>query len=416
MRKTFFMSVFTLFALTSFAQSVSISPNNLQIPSVSVLPACAAADYGKMVFLTTTNKANVCSGSGWVEVAAGGGGSLTLPYTSNGSFSTQGFQIINTGGGANSAALQGTTMSGVSDAAGVWGSANNTAPTGFNAGVRGSNLSTNNGGVGVAGSHAGGGYGVQGISVSGYGVAGSATGGNGIGVVGFSANNTGTGVWGNVTGTNGVGVYGKSTQSCGIAGFFENTSAIGLALLTTGKLRFQGNGAAANKILVSADANGNANWGNPTRSEVLKLGAAAFQPQISTNEYILGAQGISMTSVAGTFQTNISVPDGATITSLKIYYIDNDGTSPAVGVGLTSYAFQKMNTTVLGGTSYGNILGGSGNFTNTSSNINILTQNLTLNEVVDNDLNFYRLQVTMPSSTQLILVGAEIKYTYSVNN
>jgi len=74
MKKIIFMSVFTLVVLSSVAQSVSINPNSLQIPSVSALPACAAADYGKIVFLTTTNRANECSGSGWIEVATGCGG------------------------------------------------------------------------------------------------------------------------------------------------------------------------------------------------------------------------------------------------------------------------------------------------------------------------------------------------------
>lgn len=415
MKKKLFISVFTLVTCSSIAQSVSISPNNLQIPSVSALPACTAADYGKIVFLSTTNRANVCSGSGWIEVSTGGGGgSLTLPYTSTGSFSTQGFQIINTGGGSNSAALQGTTASSLTDAAGVWGSANNTSPIGFNAGVRGSNFSTNNNGHGVYGSHAGGGYGVYGLSATGSGVSGGATGVGGVGVTGSSSQSSAIGVFGFVSGVSATGVWGKSTNSVSIGGFFENSAVNGIALQTNGKLKFQGNGAAANRVLISQDVNGNALWESLTRNEILKLGPAAFHSHISTNESTMGSQGISMTTATGSFHANVSVPDGATITGFKIYYIDNDGVSPATGLGLISWGLQKITNS--GINTYSNILNGT--FTNVSANANILStvQTLSVPEVVNNATSFYRMVVVMPASANLVLVGAEISYTYSVNN
>jgi hypothetical protein len=416
MKKIILMSVFALVTIPSLAQSVSINPNNLQIPSVSALPACAAADYGKIVFLTSTNRANVCSGSGWVEVSAGGGGggSLTLPYTSTGAFTTQGFQIINTGGGANSAALQGTAMSALTNAAGVWGSANETNPSGFNMGIRGSNFSTNNNGYGVYGSHAGGGFGTYGLSVTGSGVWGGATGVGGIGVTGSSSQSSAIGVYGLVTGSSANGVWGKSTNSTSVGGFFENSAVNGLALLTNGKLRFQGNGAAANKVLVSQDANGNANWEALTRTEILKLGPAAFYSHISSNESTMGSQGISMTSAAGSFHANVSLPNGATITLVRIYYIDNDGVAPATGLGLTSWGLQKILNS--GNNTYSNVVNGS--FINWTANLSMqsTSQLLTVPEVVNNATTFYRMVVTMPSSTNLILVGAEISYTYTVNN
>ncbi len=414
MKKTLFISIFTLLAFSSIGQSVTLNPNNLQIPSVSALPACAAADYGKVVFLTSTNRANVCSGSGWVEVAAGGGGgSLTLPYTSTGSFSTQGFQIINTGGGANSAALQGTAMSSLTDAAGVWGSANTTNPIGFNSGVRGSNFSTNNNGYGVYGSHAGGGFGIYGLSATGSGVSGGATGVGGIGVSGSSSQSSAIGVFGNVSGASATGVWGKSSNSTSIGGFFENTAVNGVALQTNGKLKFQGNGAATNKVLVSQDANGNALWESLTRTEILKLGPAAFVSHISSNESTQGSRGVSMTTAAGSFHANVVLPNGATITDYSVWYIDNDGAGSNLGLGLTSHALQKMTHT--GTNSYVNI--SNGTFINTSAStfiFNVGSQ--TLNEVVDNDFYFYRMVVTMPASANLILVGVSIRYTYTVNN
>lgn len=417
MKKCILISVFTLATFSLIAQSVSINPNNLQIPSVSALPACAAADYGKIVFLTTTNRANVCSGSGWIEVDAGGGsgGSLTLPYSSNGSFTTQGFQIINTGGGANSAALQGTAMSSLTDAAGVWGSANTTNPIGNNSGVRGTNYSTNNIGYGVFGSHAGSGHGVYGLSATGSGVSGSATGVGGVGVSGTSTQSSAIGVFGNVGGASATGVWGKSTNSTAIGGFFENTAVNGIALQTNGKIKFQGNGAAANKVLVSQDANGNAQWETLTRTEILKLGPAAFHSHISTNESTMGSQGISMTSATGSFHANVSLPNGASITAIKVYYIDNDGVSPATGLGLTSWSLQKM-TNSGSGSVYSNV--SNSTFTNISANSNVLFSGIILPtaEVVNNATTFYRMVVTMPASLNLILVGAEISYNYEVTN
>lgn len=416
MKKLILMSVFTLATFSLIAQSVSINPNNLQIPSVSALPACAAADYGKIVFLTTTNRANVCSGSGWIEIeTGGGGGSLTLPFNGSGNYSAAGFTVMNTGGGINSAGIQGMTLSAITGASGILGNAFDTAPTGDNAGIRGLNSSTNTRGYGVFGSHAGSGHGVYGLSVTGSGVSGSATGVGGIGVSGTSTQSSAIGVFGNVGGASATGVWGKSTNSTAIGGFFENTAVNGIALQTNGKIKFQGNGAAANKVLVSQDANGNAQWETLTRTEILKLGPAAFHSHISTNESTMGSQGISMTTAAGSFHANVSVPNGASITAIKVYYIDNDGVSPATGLGLTSWSLQKM-TNSGSGSVYSNVYNST--FTNISANSNILFSGIVLPtaEVVNNATTLYRMVVTMPASLNLILVGAEISYTYEVSN
>lgn len=412
MKKSLFISVFTLVSFSSIAQSVTLSPNNLQIPSVSALPACAAADYGKIVFLTTTNRANVCSGTGWVEVSATGGGSLTLPYTSTGSFSTQGFQIINTGGGANSAALQGTTASSLTDAAGVWGSANTTTPNGETIAVRGSNFATNNNGVGVKGTHAGSGYGVYGYSLTGTGVYGFTQGNSssGYGVFGHAGQISGVGVYGNAFGSNGTGVWGKAEQSTGTGGYFQNTAVGGNALVTAGKVRFQGNGAGINKVLVSTDVNGTAEWKDITKNEVLKLSAAAFSPHLSTNGYVMGSQGISLAGT-GSVHADVSVPNGATINSFKIYYIDNDGTSPSTGLGITGCALQQITHT--GTATYTNVASITVN--NTVANANIQTQNVFPSIVIDNTTNSYRLVVSMPATSNVVLVAIELGYTYKLN-
>jgi hypothetical protein len=413
MKKIFLLSIFSLFAVTSFAQSVSISPNNLQIPSVSSLPTCAAADYGKIVFLTTTNRANVCGSSGWIEVSAGGGGgSLTLPYSASGTFATQGFQVINAGGGVGSTAIQGNITSTLTNTSGVLGSADATNPSGETVGVRGSNSATNNNGIGVKGSHDGGGYGVYGTSFIGTGVYGITQGGlaTGYGVHGVAGNTTGVGVFGHGFGSNSIGVWGKADQIGGTAGYFQNTTAGGVALVTAGKVRFQGNSGGINKVLVCTDANGTGEWKDITKSEVLKLSAAAFSPHLSTNGYVMGSQGISLTGT-GSVHADVSLPNGATINSFKIYYVDNDGASPSTGLGISGCALQQITHT--GAATYTNATSITVN--NTVANANIQSQNVFPNIVIDNTTNSYRVVVSMPATSNVVLVAIEIGYTYKFN-
>ncbi len=131
---------------------------------------------------------------------------------------------------ANIAPTMIATTNGTSgNIAAILGIISSTTPGGFSAAVRGANNGTGGLGIGVWGSQAGSGWGVYGTADGGIGVNGSAN--SGIGVNGSS--NTGTG------------------------GRFTTTS--GLALHTTGGVRLQGIGEAANRILTS-DASGNATW------------------------------------------------------------------------------------------------------------------------------------------------------------
>lgn len=412
MKKIVLLSFLLQVSFGVFSQSVSINPDNLQLPRVSALPACAAADYGKVVFLTTTNRANVCSGSGWVEIATGGGGggSLTLPYNGSGSFSAAGLTVFNTGGGINSAGIQGMTGSAIGGANGVLGNAFEVAPTGNTVGVRGENVSTNTFGYGVFGSHAGGGSGVYGTTVTGFGVAGAASGAGGTGVYGTTTQAGTIGIFGLVNTGTSHGIYGKSTNSTSNAGFFENSTSTGFALQTIGRLRLQGNNAGAGRVLMSADGNGTALWSNITRTDVLKLGPAAFTSHISSNDVTHGARGVSFNTSAGSLHANISLPNGAAITGCTIHYIDNDGTASNVGLGLTSFAFQKMSQSSIN--SYTNIA--SGSFTNTSANSNTLSISPTVTETIDNANFYYRLVISMPASPNIIFVGATINYQYNL--
>jgi hypothetical protein len=166
------------------------------------------------------------------------------------------------------AKLEADTASTAEGTVGVLGRVTSPTPGGFSAGVRGINAGTTGLGIGVWGSHAGGGWGVYGTSPLGIGIFGehtstsgaaaaiegdtvstadgavgvlgqvtsttpgwqsaavrginADTGGNGIGVWGSQAG-YGRGVYG--TSPNGTGVYGEHTSTSGAGGAVEGHTA-----------------------------------------------------------------------------------------------------------------------------------------------------------------------------------------------
>jgi hypothetical protein len=55
----------------TFAQSITLDPNSLQLPRLSANPACAVADKGKLIYNTAQNKILFCNGSTWVDPTTG---------------------------------------------------------------------------------------------------------------------------------------------------------------------------------------------------------------------------------------------------------------------------------------------------------------------------------------------------------
>ncbi len=71
--KTLFFTLVLLFSISeSFAQSISIDPNSLQLPRLAVSPTCAVADKGKMIYNTTQEKVLYCNGTTWIDPSTGG--------------------------------------------------------------------------------------------------------------------------------------------------------------------------------------------------------------------------------------------------------------------------------------------------------------------------------------------------------
>jgi hypothetical protein len=117
-------------------------------------------------------------------------------------------------------AVQGRNISSANLAFGVEGSVSTTAAGVSSAGVRGINDGTGSNGIGVWGTHAGGGWGVLGQSATGHGVYGTTAGGAGIAGVRGQNDATGSGgvgVWGSQAGS-GWGVFGQAPTGYGVVG------------------------------------------------------------------------------------------------------------------------------------------------------------------------------------------------------
>lgn len=105
----------------SMAQSATILPDGVNIPKVSVLPACSTSEKGNQVFNSTVNKMYYCNGTSWQEMTGGG---FTLPYSGAISSPSPLLYLENTGGGraihAKSTSV--AAIKGESEiATGIWG-------------------------------------------------------------------------------------------------------------------------------------------------------------------------------------------------------------------------------------------------------------------------------------------------------
>ncbi len=73
MKTTAIFTISFLFFISAVsAQSVTISPNSLDLPRVSVLPTCSSSAKGKMLYNTTDNKMYYCNGANWINTEVAG--------------------------------------------------------------------------------------------------------------------------------------------------------------------------------------------------------------------------------------------------------------------------------------------------------------------------------------------------------
>lgn len=141
-------------------------------------------------------------------------------------------------------------------------------------GIKGEILGNSGAGTAIFGESFGGGTGVKGVSVSGYGVAGSSSsigiwgsssGGNAGYFTSFNSANSSPLILGLHSGSgNGISVSNNSTTNA--TAIFTNNTSNALALEISGGLKFGGSGVgtpAAGKVLMANDNLGNATWQNP---------------------------------------------------------------------------------------------------------------------------------------------------------
>lgn len=193
-------------------------------------------------------------------------------------------------------AIAGVSASQDASATAISGTISSTTPGGFSTGVRGINNGTGGLGIGVWGSQSGSGWGVFGTAPSGIAV--------------------------NATSTSGIGVNGSSTSGTG--GRFSTTS--GQALYTTGAVRLEGLGEAANRVLTS-DAAGNATWQSVGSSGALTgSGTLNFVPKWTPSGTQLGNSLL--------FDDGSNVALGTTTATHR--FTVNHGGSTGIGVNSTS--------------------------------------------------------------------------------
>ena len=154
---------------------------------------------------------------------------------------------------------------------------------------------------------------------------------------------------------------------------------------------------------------GLATWANITREDELSIPPNAFIPNDSQHLLFRGSTASFQTLASGTvgvIYAPVIIPDGATITSVKLGYLDNSST-----LGILSCSLQTNPQTSNGFTSITSLTIPS----TTSSNYQSITSPV-LSAVVNNDMNFYRVEILMNASPLVAITGIEIKYTFNVNN
>jgi hypothetical protein len=169
--------------------------------------SAAGVNYGISVFNASTQ------GYGAQIINTATTGTTYGVYAENNSPDGYGLYALHDNATGTGPAIFGRTDSTSALAYAIHGQVNATSAGGSSAGVRGENLSTTGLGIGVHGSHAGGGWGVYGTTVTGFGVYGRAS-GAGDGVYGYSDGGYGgyfdTGVAG------GAALYVVGTASVGV--------------------------------------------------------------------------------------------------------------------------------------------------------------------------------------------------------
>lgn len=209
-------------ALTAAPYALGLRPGAQVIGSVVdaslLVQNTAAGGFGYGVFVQTDSTSS--GATGVMGYAAATSGVTYGVYGRSNSPNGTGVYGIHQASSGSAPGIHGVTWSTSDDAVAILGEVPfSSLPGATSIAVRGLNKGTGGTGIGVWGSHDGGGWGVYGTTVSGVGVYGqsTATSGTTYGVVGESTSTSGSGVRGVATAASGItnGVVGESLSSSG---------------------------------------------------------------------------------------------------------------------------------------------------------------------------------------------------------
>jgi hypothetical protein len=247
----------------------------------------------------------------------------------------------------------------------------------------------------------------------------------------FQIVQSGTGITGNFINNNSSNAnptLRATTTGTGFAGQFSSSNATPKALTTLGGLQFTGIGEGVGKFLVS-DAGGNATWQSTQgKTNYYNASNMDFLPNLTLtstwNAFNRDNQNTRIAFFASTVSENaymiapVDLPDGAIITRLKAFYIDN---TSAETLFIDLIRRNKSTTTIT--LAAEDIMGTVQSANTNSANIRTV-QNLTVaNSTIDNNIYHYFIKVKIGDCegcdlTQnwrgdlLGIRAVELQYTY----
>jgi len=215
-----------------------------------------------------------------------------------------------------------------------------------------------------------------------------------------SGSGTGTSPWT----TNGNNIYNSNSGNVGIG-----TNNPSEKLDVNGKTKTTNlqvtNGAATGKTLTS-DANGNASWSQIVNKGTLTISPFSFvSPE--NNHYLSVSRAYFPTQkYSGSLIAQVNIPNGATITGIKIYFIDNS-VEKDYQFSFTRVMQQNVFPETIASSSSNSFI----------SNIQMINLSVPSSTSIDNNNYFYYIIMSGDFLTQNEgISGARITYTYPVNN
>jgi hypothetical protein len=247
----------------------------------------------------------------------------------------------------------------------------------------------------------------------------------------FQVIQSGTGMTGNFINNNAANANSTlrvATTGTGFAGQFNSTNATPKALSTLGGLQFTGISEGVGKILVS-DAGGNATWQSTQgKTNYYNASNMDFFPNLSQtttwNGFVRDHENTRIAYFVNTIRENVfmlapvDLPDGAVITRLKAFYIDN---TSAEKLFIDLIRRDKSTTSIT--LAAEDIMGTVQSANTNSTNIRTV-QNLTIaNSTIDNNIYHYFIKVKIGdcsgcdltqnwADNSLGIRAVELQYTY----